>query len=98
MDPERLKEFAKTVFGALGGATTSAMIHLGDRLGQVDHLRPEYSPPAVRQQFARHRRGAVHLSQASGRGDTCSRQEDTGDRLQRNAEGTEALRRGGLPA
>ncbi len=33
MDKEKLKEFAKTVFGALGGATTSAMIHLGDRLG-----------------------------------------------------------------
>lgn len=33
MDVEKLKDFAKTVFGALGGATTSAMIHLGDRLG-----------------------------------------------------------------
>jgi 2-polyprenyl-3-methyl-5-hydroxy-6-metoxy-1,4-benzoquinol methylase len=33
MHPDRLKDFAKTVFGALGGATTSAMIHLGDRLG-----------------------------------------------------------------
>ncbi len=33
MDPDRLKDFAKNVFGALGGATTSAMIYLGDRLG-----------------------------------------------------------------
>jgi len=33
IDPDRLKELAKTVFGALGGAMTSAMIHLGDRLG-----------------------------------------------------------------
>ncbi len=33
LDPERLKEFAKQVFGALGGAMTSAMICLGDRLG-----------------------------------------------------------------
>ena len=32
-DPERLKEFAKRVFGALSGAMTSAMICLGDRLG-----------------------------------------------------------------
>jgi 2-polyprenyl-3-methyl-5-hydroxy-6-metoxy-1,4-benzoquinol methylase len=32
-DPERLKDYAKVVFGALGGAMTSAMIHLGDRLG-----------------------------------------------------------------
>src|SRR4030095_9127812 len=32
-DPERLKEFAKHVFGALSGAMTSAMICLGDRLG-----------------------------------------------------------------
>ena len=33
IDPERFKELAKRVFGALGGATTSAMIWLGDRLG-----------------------------------------------------------------
>jgi SAM-dependent methyltransferase len=33
MDADRLKQFAGRVFGALGGATTSAMIHLGDRLG-----------------------------------------------------------------
>ncbi len=32
-DPDKLKEFALRVFGALGGAMTSAMIHLGDRLG-----------------------------------------------------------------
>ncbi len=33
MDPERLKEFLATVFGALGGAMTATMIHLGDRMG-----------------------------------------------------------------
>ena len=32
-DPEKLKDYAKLVFGALGGAMTSAMIYLGDRLG-----------------------------------------------------------------
>jgi 2-polyprenyl-3-methyl-5-hydroxy-6-metoxy-1,4-benzoquinol methylase len=33
IDPEALKAYAKLVFGALGGAMTSAMIYLGDRLG-----------------------------------------------------------------
>jgi 2-polyprenyl-3-methyl-5-hydroxy-6-metoxy-1,4-benzoquinol methylase len=33
LDVERLKVYAKVVFGALGGAMTSAMICLGDRLG-----------------------------------------------------------------
>ena len=33
LDPERLKEFAGHVFGMLNGATVSAMIYLGDRLG-----------------------------------------------------------------
>jgi 2-polyprenyl-3-methyl-5-hydroxy-6-metoxy-1,4-benzoquinol methylase len=33
LDPEALKAYAKCVFGALGGAMTSAMIYLGDRLG-----------------------------------------------------------------
>lgn len=33
IDPEALKDYAKRVFGALGGAMTSAMIYLGDRLG-----------------------------------------------------------------
>lgn len=33
IDPDRLKAFAKHVFGSLEGAMTSAMIHLGDRLG-----------------------------------------------------------------
>ena len=33
IDPEKFKEYAKRVFGALGGAMTSAMICLGDRLG-----------------------------------------------------------------
>ena len=33
IDPDRFKEYAGTVMGALGGAMTAAMIHLGDRLG-----------------------------------------------------------------
>jgi SAM-dependent methyltransferase len=33
MDPDKLKEMAKRVFGAMGGATTAAMIYLGERLG-----------------------------------------------------------------
>jgi 2-polyprenyl-3-methyl-5-hydroxy-6-metoxy-1,4-benzoquinol methylase len=32
-DPDKLKLYAKNVFGALGGAFTSALIHLGERLG-----------------------------------------------------------------
>jgi hypothetical protein len=34
-DPEKLNAYLKNVFGALGGAMTAAMIHLGDRLGEV---------------------------------------------------------------
>ena len=41
LDPERLKEFAKHVFGALSGAMTSAMICLGDRLGLYRSLANE---------------------------------------------------------
>src|SRR5262249_61799276 len=33
VDPEALKSYAKHVFDALGGAMTSIMIWLGDRLG-----------------------------------------------------------------
>ena len=33
IDGDKLGEFSRTVFGAFGGAMTSAMIHLGDRLG-----------------------------------------------------------------
>ena len=33
VDREKLKEYAKRVFGALGGAMTSAMIYAGDRMG-----------------------------------------------------------------
>jgi hypothetical protein len=32
-DPEKLKGYLKTIFGSLGGAMTSALIGLGDRLG-----------------------------------------------------------------
>src|SRR5205814_9663929 len=38
MDLEKLKAYAKLVFGALGGAMTAAMIHLGDRLGLYQAL------------------------------------------------------------
>ena len=33
MDPDKLKDTARRVFDALGGAMTASMIHLGDRLG-----------------------------------------------------------------
>ncbi len=33
LDPERLKEYAKHVFGLLNGAVTSALVYLGDELG-----------------------------------------------------------------
>jgi hypothetical protein len=33
LDPEKLKDYAKRVFGALGGAMTAAMIFAGDRMG-----------------------------------------------------------------
>jgi 2-polyprenyl-3-methyl-5-hydroxy-6-metoxy-1,4-benzoquinol methylase len=38
IDPEKFKEYAKNVFGAFGGAMTSAMIYLGDRLGLYREL------------------------------------------------------------
>jgi len=38
MDPERLKDTARCVFDALGGAMTATMIHLGDRLGLYGSL------------------------------------------------------------
>jgi hypothetical protein len=33
LDVDKLKDYSKRVFGALGGAMTSSMIYLGDRLG-----------------------------------------------------------------
>jgi len=38
MDPEKLKDTARCVFDALGGAMTATMIHLGDRLGLYEAL------------------------------------------------------------
>lgn len=38
MDADALKDYAKLVFGALGGAMTSTMIFLGDRLGLFREL------------------------------------------------------------
>jgi 2-polyprenyl-3-methyl-5-hydroxy-6-metoxy-1,4-benzoquinol methylase len=51
VDPDRLKEFAKHVFGALSGAMTSAMICLGDRLGLYRSLANE--GPATSEELAR---------------------------------------------
>jgi 2-polyprenyl-3-methyl-5-hydroxy-6-metoxy-1,4-benzoquinol methylase len=33
IDPDKLSDYAKLVFGTLGGAVSATMIHLGDRLG-----------------------------------------------------------------
>ncbi|MGE4605203.1 MAG: class I SAM-dependent methyltransferase, partial [Myxococcota bacterium] len=49
-DPDKLKDYAKLVFGALGGAMTSALIGLGDRLG-LYHAMVE-TGPATSQQLA----------------------------------------------
>jgi SAM-dependent methyltransferase len=38
LDPDKLKDYAKRVFGALGGAMTACMIYLGDRLGLYSAL------------------------------------------------------------
>src|SRR5213592_2971568 len=38
IDPQKLKLYAKCVFGALGGAMTAAMICLGDELGLYQAL------------------------------------------------------------
>jgi len=50
-DPEKLKDYAKLVFGALGGAMTSAMIYLGDRLGLYRTLAG--SPPVTSAELAK---------------------------------------------
>ena len=39
LDEEKLKSYAKVLFGALGGAMTSAMVHLGDRPREADQRR-----------------------------------------------------------
>jgi hypothetical protein len=39
LDPKKLKLYARHVFGLLSGATASAMIYLGDRLGLYHALR-----------------------------------------------------------
>ena len=38
VDSDKLKDYAKLVFGALGGAMTSTLIGLGDRLGLFEKL------------------------------------------------------------
>jgi len=53
IDPDRLKAFAKHVFGALEGAMTSAMIHLGDRLGLYRALA-EIGTPVNSVELAEH--------------------------------------------
>ncbi len=49
IDPDKLKSFAKHVFGALEGAMTSAMIHLGDRLGLYRALVDAGGPVSSRE-------------------------------------------------
>jgi SAM-dependent methyltransferase len=51
LDPEKLKQYAKHVFDALGGAMTSAMIYLGDRLGLYRALAG--GPPQTSAELAR---------------------------------------------
>jgi hypothetical protein len=51
LDPEKLKSYAKLVFSALGGAMTSAMIYLGDRLGLYRALAG--GPPMSSAELAR---------------------------------------------
>jgi 2-polyprenyl-3-methyl-5-hydroxy-6-metoxy-1,4-benzoquinol methylase len=53
VDPDRLKAFSKHVFGALEGAMTSAMIHLGDRLGLYRSLA-ELAAPVNSAELAEH--------------------------------------------
>jgi hypothetical protein len=33
VDPERLRDFSRRLFGHLNGAVTSALVYLGDELG-----------------------------------------------------------------
>jgi len=51
-DADKLKEYAKRLFGALGGAMTSAMVYLGDRLGLYRALALLGS--ATSEELARH--------------------------------------------
>ena len=72
IDPDRMKQFAKHVFGALEGAMTSAMIHLGDRLGLyralVEAGRPVTSVELAEQTGLHERwiREWLHAQGASG--------------------------------
>jgi 2-polyprenyl-3-methyl-5-hydroxy-6-metoxy-1,4-benzoquinol methylase len=52
LDAEKLKEYAKVVFGSLGGAMTSAMVYLGDRLGLYGALAEH--GPATSEELAAH--------------------------------------------
>jgi 2-polyprenyl-3-methyl-5-hydroxy-6-metoxy-1,4-benzoquinol methylase len=40
-DPEKLRDYLQQVFGTLGGAMTSALIYLGDRLGLFEAMSGE---------------------------------------------------------
>jgi 2-polyprenyl-3-methyl-5-hydroxy-6-metoxy-1,4-benzoquinol methylase len=53
IDSDRLKDYAKHVFGALEGAMTSAMICLGDRLGLYRALQ-ELDRPVTSDELAEH--------------------------------------------
>jgi 2-polyprenyl-3-methyl-5-hydroxy-6-metoxy-1,4-benzoquinol methylase len=50
LDVERLKTFARRLFGLLEGAVTSALVHLGDRLGLYRALA---AGPATSEELAR---------------------------------------------
>jgi len=52
LDPERLKETARRVFGLLSGAVTSGMVYLGDRLGLYRALA-EAGPASAEELAAR---------------------------------------------
>ncbi len=46
LDPERLKDYAKHLFGLLNGAVTSALVYLGDDLGLYRALAQGAATPA----------------------------------------------------
>jgi len=52
LDPERLKEYSKHVFGLLNGAVTSALVYLGDDLGLYRALA-EHGPATSAELAAR---------------------------------------------
>ena len=64
VEVERLKDFAKQVFGALQGAVTAGMVHLGDRLGLYRALAE--GGPATSAELAGAHAGSTSAGCASG--------------------------------